>query len=94
MDTIVDKEDEKNFQLCLAIPYFKLDSKALKGYIDGYDAQNTWSAKYIFSVYALGNISLRTNGTMVCVPQSIRSGLYFKNLREEMKALRIKSILH
>ena len=35
-NTIVDKE-EKNFQLYLAIPYFKLDSKALKD-IDGYDA--------------------------------------------------------
>jgi len=38
---------------------------------------------------------LCTNGIMsFIVPQSIRSGLYFKNLRKEIKGLRIKSIFH
>lgn len=50
----------------------------------------------IYSLFMHWGIShLRTNGTMsFIVPQSIRSGLYFKNLREKMKELRIKSILH
>lgn len=46
----------------------------------------------IYSLFMHWGIShLRTNGTMsFIVPQSIRSGLYFKNLREKMKELRIK----
>lgn len=93
-NTIVDKE-EKEFSIILGNPpYFKLDSKALKD-IDGYDAI-IYGQPNIYSLFMHWGIShLRTNGTMsFIVPQSIRSGLYFKNLREEMKELRIKSILH
>lgn len=93
-NTIVDKE-EKEFSIILGNPpYFKLDSKAIKD-IDGYDAI-IYGQPNIYSLFMHWGIShLRTNGTMsFIVPQSIRSGLYFKNLREEMKELRIKSILH
>lgn len=42
-----------------------------------------------------GICHLCDNGTMsFIVPQSIRSGLYFKKIREEMKGMRIKSLLH
>ncbi len=93
-NTIVDKE-EKEFSIILGNPpYFKLDSKALKD-IDGYDSI-IYGQPNIYSLFMHWGIShLRTNGTMsFIVPQSIRSGLYFKNLREEIKELRIKSILH
>ncbi len=93
-NTIVDKE-EKEFSIILGNPpYFKLDSKALKD-IDGYNTI-IYGQPNIYSLFMHWGIShLRTNGTMsFIVPQSIRSGLYFKNLREEMKELRIKSILH
>lgn len=93
-NTIVDKE-EKKFSIILGNPpYFKLDSKALKD-IDGYDTI-IYGQPNIYSLFMHWGIShLRTDGTMsFIVPQSIRSGLYFKNLREEMKDLRINLILH
>lgn len=93
-NTIADKEENK-FSIILGNPpYFKLDSKALKD-IDGYDTI-IYGQPNIYSLFMHWGIShLCTDGTMsFIVPQSIRSGLYFKNLREEMKGLRIKSILH
>ncbi len=93
-NTIVDKEENK-FSIILGNPpYFKLDSKALKD-IDGYDSI-IYGQPNIYSLFMHWGIShLCINGTMsFIVPQSIRSGLYFKNLREEIKELRIKSILH
>lgn len=93
-NTIVDKE-EKFFSIILGNPpYFKLDSTALKD-IDGYDTI-IYGQPNIYSLFMHWGIShLCTNGIMsFIVPQSIRSGLYFKNLREEMKGLRIKSIFH
>ncbi len=93
-NTIVDKE-ENYFSIILGNPpYFKLDSTALKD-IDGYDTI-IYGQPNIYSLFMHWGIShLCTNGIMsFIVPQSIRSGLYFKNLREEMKGLRIKSIFH
>ncbi|MDE7200475.1 MAG: SAM-dependent methyltransferase [Lachnospiraceae bacterium] len=93
-NTIVDKDDSK-FSIILGNPpYFKLDSKALKD-IDEYDSV-IYGQPNIYSLFTHWGIShLCIDGTMsFIVPQSIRSGLYFKNLREEMKDLRIKSILH
>ncbi len=93
-NTISDKE-ENEFSVILGNPpYFKLDSKALKD-IDGYDTI-IYGQPNIYSLFMHWGIShLCINGTMsFIVPQSIRSGLYFKNLRAEMKELRIKSILH
>ena len=93
-NTIVDKE-EKFFSIILGNPpYFKLDSTALKD-IDGYDTI-IYGQPNIYSLFMHWGIShLCTNGIMsFIVPQSIRSGLYFKNLREEIKGLRIKSIFH
>lgn len=93
-NTIVDKEG-KEFSIILGNPpYFKLDTKSLEN-IDGYDSI-IYGQPNIYSLFMHWGIShLCTNGTMsFIVPQSIRSGLYFKKLREEMKELRIKSILH
>lgn len=93
-NTIVDKE-EKNFSIILGNPpYFKLDSKNLKN-IDGYDTI-IYGQPNIYSLFMHWGIShLCPNGIMsFIVPQSIRSGLYFKKLREEMKDLRINLILH
>ena len=63
--------------------------------IDGYDTI-IYGQPNIYSLFMhWGLCHLCINGTMsFIVPQSIRSGLYFKNLREEIKELRIKSILH
>ena len=93
-NTIVEK-DENKFSIILGNPpYFKLDSKALED-IDGYDTI-IYGQPNIYSLFMhWGLCHLCINGTMsFIVPQSIRSGLYFKNLREEIKELRIKSILH
>lgn len=93
-NTIVDKE-ENQFSIILGNPpYFKLDSKALRD-IDGYDTV-IYGQPNIYSLFTYWGIThLCIGGTMsFIVPQSIRSGLYFKNLRKEMKDLRIKSILH
>lgn len=93
-NTIIDKE-RKKFSIVIGNPpYFKLDSKALKD-IDGYNTI-IYGQPNIYSLFMHWGIShLCNNGTMsFIVPQSIRSGLYFKNLREEMKDLRINLILH
>lgn len=93
-NTIVDKE-EKVFSIILGNPpYFKLDINDLKD-IAGYE-NIIYGQPNIYSLFMHWGIShLRPNGIMsFIVPQSIRSGLYFKKLREEMKELRIKSILH
>lgn len=93
-NTIVDKDYSK-FSIILGNPpYFKVDSKSLKD-IDEYDSV-IYGQPNIYSLFTHWGIShLCIGGTMSFIlPQSIRSGLYFKNLREEMKDLRIKSILH
>jgi len=93
-NTIVEK-DENKFSIILGNPpYFKLDSKSLKN-IEGYESI-IYGQPNIYSLFVHWGIEhLKSNGTMsFIVPQSIRSGLYFKKLREEMKELRIKSILH
>lgn len=93
-NTITDKDDNK-FSIILGNPpYFKLNSNDLKD-IDGYDTI-IYGQPNIYSLFMYWGIShLCIDGTMsFIVPQSIRSGLYFKRLREEMKGLRIKSILH
>lgn len=93
-NTIVEK-DENRFSIILGNPpYFKLDSQALKN-IDEYNAI-IYGQPNIYSLFMHWGLNhLCVNGAMsFIVPQSIRSGLYFKNLREEIKELRIKSILH
>ncbi|NBJ90726.1 N-6 DNA methylase [Acutalibacter sp. 1XD8-36] len=93
-NTITD-EEKNTFSIILGNPpYFKLDSKALKD-IDGYQTI-IYGQPNIYSLFMHWGIShLSPNGTMsFIVPQSIRSGLYFKKLREEINSLQIKSILH
>lgn len=93
-NTIVDEENNK-FSIILGNPpYFKFDSKMLKN-IKGYSSI-IYGQSNIYSLFMYWGIShLCINGTMsFIVPQSIRSGVYFKNLRKKIKELKIKSILY
>lgn len=93
-NTIVDEENNK-FSIILGNPpYFKFDSKMLKN-IKGYSSI-IYGQPNIYSLFMYWGIShLCINGTMsFIVPQSIRSGVYFKNLRKKIKELKIKSILY
>lgn len=93
-NTLVDK-DENNYSIILGNPpYFKLKNdliQDLKGYEEIlYGQPNIYS---FFMYWAMQH--LKKGGVMsFIVPQSIRSGLYFKKLRAKMKDLRIKSLIH
>lgn len=93
-NTIVDEENNKFSIIVGNPPYFKLDSKMLKN-IKGYSSI-IYGQPNIYSLFMYWGIShLCINGTMsFIVPQSIRSGVYFKNLRKEIKELKIKFILY
>ena len=93
-NTIAEPE-EKMFNIVLGNPpYFKLDNESLKeikGYEDiVYGQPNIYS---LFIHWAIKHIVPHGIVSFI-VPQSLRSGLYFKKIREELKELRIKSILH
>ena len=93
-NTIAESEDQKFNMVLGNPPYFKLDNESLKeikGYEDVvYGQPNIYS---LFIHWAIKHIA--PNGIVsFIVPQSLRSGLYFKKIREELKELRIKSILH
>jgi len=93
-NTITEKEGNVYKIILGNPPYFKLNNKMIreiKGYEDIlYGQPNIYS---FFMYWAIQH--LQQKGTMsFIVPQSIRSGLYFKNLRAKMKNLRIRSIIH
>lgn len=91
----ITEEDSNSFSLILGNPpYFKLDSKSVKD-ICGYE-EVIYGQPNIYSLFMHWGINhLSAGGIMsLIVPQSIRSGLYFKNIRKEIKELQIKSILH
>ena len=93
-NTIVESED-KQFNIVLGNPpYFKLDNESLKE-IKGYE-EVVYGQPNIYSLFIHWAIKhIVPNGIVsFIVPQSLRSGLYFKKIREELKELRIKSILH
>ena len=75
-------------------PYFKLNSKLIKD-INGYD-EILYGQPNIYSFFMYWGIKhLKSDGAMsFIVPQSIRSGLYFKNLRLKMKDLKIRSLIN
>lgn len=75
-------------------PYFKLNNELIK-YISGYD-EILYGQPNIYSFFMYwGMKHLKQEGAMsFIVPQSIRSGLYFKNLRFKMKDLRIRALIH
>ncbi len=93
-NTISEPDNNKFFIVIGNPPYFKLDVSAMKE-IDGYD-EVIYGQPNIYSLFMHWGIKhLAKDGIMsFIVPQSIRSGLYFKKIREEMSSLRIKSILH
>lgn len=93
-NTIVESEDKK-FNIVLGNPpYFKLDNESLKE-IKGYE-EVVYGQPNIYSLFIHWAIKhIVPNGIVsFIVPQSLRSGLYFKKIREELKEIRIKSILH
>jgi adenine-specific DNA-methyltransferase len=75
-------------------PYFKLNNKLIKN-IEGYD-EILYGQPNIYSFFMYWAMQhLQQDGTMsFIVPQSIRSGLYFKKLRASMKNLQVRSIIH
>lgn len=75
-------------------PYFKLNSELIKD-ITGY-SEILYGQPNIYSFFMYwGMKHLKMDGAMsFIVPQSIRSGLYFKNLRSKMKDLRIRALIH
>ncbi len=75
-------------------PYFKLNNELIKN-ISGYD-EILYGQPNIYSFFMYwGMKHLKQDGAMsFIVPQSIRSGLYFKNLRSKMKDLRIRALIH
>ncbi len=75
-------------------PYFKLNNELIKN-INGYD-EILYGQPNIYSFFMYwGMKHLKQDGAMsFIVPQSIRSGLYFKNLRSKMKDLRIRALIH
>ncbi|WP_312812986.1 Eco57I restriction-modification methylase domain-containing protein [Sedimentibacter sp.] len=75
-------------------PYFKLNKALIKN-ISGYD-EILYGQPNIYSFFMYwGMKHLKKDGAMsFIVPQSIRSGLYFKNLRSKMKDLRIRALIH
>ncbi|MBQ8868401.1 MAG: N-6 DNA methylase [Oscillospiraceae bacterium] len=91
----ISEIEEKQFNIVLGNPpYFKLDNDALKE-ITGYE-EVLYGQPNIYSLFIHWAIKhLVPNGIVsFIVPQSLRSGLYFKKIREQLKELRIKSILH
>lgn len=93
-NTIVENEVNQFTIILGNPPYFKMDSNDLKE-IKGYE-NIIYGQPNIYSLFTHWGIThLKFGGTIsYIVPQSIRSGIYFKKIREEMKEWRIKSILH
>lgn len=93
-NTVVEN-DNNNYTVILGNPpYFKLNKELIKD-IKGYD-EILYGQPNIYSFFMYwGMQHLIQGGAMsFIVPQSIRSGLYFKNLRAKMKYLRIKALIH
>lgn len=93
-NTIVE-DDNNSYTVILGNPpYFKLNSKYTKD-IEGYD-DIIYGQPNIYSFFMYWSMQHLQRGGILSfiVPQSIRSGIYFKDLREKMKDLRIKSLIH
>lgn len=93
-NTITEKEENVYTIILGNPPYFKLNNKLIKE-IEGYD-DILYGQPNIYSFFMYWAMQhLQKNGIMsFIVPQSIRSGLYFKNIRAKMKDLRIRSVIH
>lgn len=93
-NTISESEDQKFNMVLGNPPYFKLDNESLKE-IKGYE-EVVYGQPNIYSLFIHWAIKHIVPDGIVSfvIPQSLRSGLYFKKIRQELKELRIKSILH
>ena len=93
-NTIVEPDDNVYSIILGNPPYFKLNSKLIKN-ISGY-SEILYGQPNIYSFFMYwGMKHLKIDGVMCfIVPQSIRSGLYFKNLRSKIKDLRIRALIH
>lgn len=92
-NTIVEP-DERRYMIILGNPpYFKLNSEMMKE-IEGYD-DIIYGQPNIYTLFMYWAIKhLNKDGIMsLIIPQSIRSGLYFKKIRAKIKNLRIKSLV-
>ena len=91
----VAEDDYSNYKIILGNPpYFKLNSKLIKE-ISGYQ-EIVYGQPNIYSFFMYwGMKHLVKNGVMCfIIPQSIRSGLYFKKLRAQIYNFKIKSIIY
>ena len=93
-NTLIDKDIDKYSVILGNPPYFKLNNKLIRD-IKGYE-EILYGQPNIYSFFMYWSMQhLKENGVMsFIVPQSIRSGLYFKKLRGQMKNLRITSLIH
>lgn len=93
-NTVVESDNNAYKIIVGNPPYFKLNSKLIED-IKGYD-EILYGQPNIYSFFMYwGMRHLKKDGAMsFIVPQSIRSGLYFKNLRLKMKDLRIRALIN
>ncbi|NMM65819.1 N-6 DNA methylase [Clostridium sp. P21] len=93
-NTIIENDSNKYTIILGNPPYFKLNKKSIKE-ISDYD-DILYGQPNIYSFFMHWGIEHLSKDGIMCfiVPQSIRSGLYFKKLRAKMSSLRIKSIIH
>lgn len=92
-NTIVEK-DENNYAIIIGNPpYFKLNNLLMKE-LDSYK-EISFGQTNIYSLFMFWAIRHLEEDGIMCfiVPQSIRSGLYFKNLRTKMSDLRIRTMI-
>lgn len=91
-NSITSKRNERFSIVISNPPYFKLDNAMLSD-INGYESI-TYGQPNIYSLFVYWGLNkLKKNGIMsYIIPQSIKSGLYFKKLREELSKYVISSI--
>lgn len=93
-NTIVE-DDERSYAIIFGNPpYFKLNNEMMKE-IAGYE-DVLYGQPNIYTVFMYWAIKhLKKDGIMsFIVPQSIRSGLYFKNIRAKINNMRIRSVVN
>lgn len=91
-NSITSNQDEMFSIVISNPPYFKMDNAMLLD-INGYDSI-IYGQPNIYSLFVYWGLNkLKKNGTMsYIIPQSIKSGLYLKKLREELSKYVIGSI--
>lgn len=91
----ISENDKNKYSIILGNPpYFKLTKELIRD-LTGYEEVSYGQPNiYTFFMY-WAIMHLKDNGSLTfIIPQSIRSGLYFKNIRAIINKLQIKSIIH